>query len=711
MKKLLVGVAIVAVIAIAGLVAFVLLINPNQFKPLIVEQTKNATGLDLVIDGDIHWQFFPTLGFAIGKTEMRNPDGFEKENLFQVNAIDVSIELMPLFDKQLTVGKVTLNGADIQLETLNNGRTNLDSFTATDATSNSKSDPSGVTTSISVSSDDKNTSQVEEAWRINVAGLSIINSNLEVNDRKTGASTKLQVVDLSVSEFTPGEWSQVSFDLTGVSNGQQFAADGASEFMLSANLKDYALRQMTINSSFDDGSNKISSATLALNHFEFGHPAQLDIKLNGLIADLAVSLTGKTELLLDAGLTSVKASNLSLSAEMKGSSLPQSPLNISLVSDLSFDINKSELNATISKLTANDITMDGATTVTLADITKIRFNVHSNSIDVDQFLGLNTAQPIAETASSGNANDAAKPASETVSKEVEPDLSALKSLDVAGTIAIDKLKANNVDMSNVKSKFAINRGLVTLESFNANLYQGSVVASGQLDGRKSPATYSVKKTVKGVQIEPLLQAVAQTDIIEGTGNIVANISGKSLAPTAMKENLVGSVEMNIADGAVNGMNIAQQIRVARARLKGNSTTEVAERKTDFSALTATLTLNKGLLTTDNLAMQSPLLRIRGKGNTNYINETINLWLDASVVGALEGQGGADVDELKDLTIPVEVKGTWSQPNVDIALDVVLKQRAKQQIDKEVSKLQDKIDSKIKDEDTKEAVNKLLKKLF
>jgi AsmA protein len=711
MKKLLVGVAIVAVIAIAGLVAFVLLINPNQFKPLIVEQTKNATGLDLVIDGDIHWQFFPTLGFAIGKTEMRNPDGFEKENLFQVNAIDVSIELMPLFDKQLTVGKVTLNGADIQLETLNNGRTNLDSFTATDATSNSKSDPSGVTTSISVSSDDKNTSQVEEAWRINVAGLSIINSNLEVNDRKTGASTKLQVVDLSVSEFTPGEWSQVSFDLTGVSNGQQFAADGASEFMLSANLKDYALRQMTINSSFDDGSNKISSATLALNHFEFGHPAQLDIKLNGLIADLAVSLTGKTELLLDAGLTSVKASNLSLSAEMKGSSLPQSPLNISLVSDLSFDINKSELNATISKLTANDITMDGATTVTLADITKIRFNVHSNSIDVDQFLGLNTAQPIAETASSGNANDAAKPASETVSKEVEPDLSALKSLDVAGTIAIDKLKANNVDMSNVKSKFAINRGLVTLESFNANLYQGSVVASGQLDGRKSPATYSVKKTVKGVQIEPLLQAVAQTDIIEGTGNIVANISGKSLAPTAMKENLVGSVEMNIADGAVNGMNIAQQIRVARARLKGNSTTEVAERKTDFSALTATLTLNKGLLTTDNLAMQSPLLRIRGKGNTNYINETINLWLDASVVGALEGQGGADVDELKDLTIPVEVKGTWSQPNVDIALDVVLKQRAKQQIDKEVSKLQDKIDRKIKDEDTKEAVNKLLKKLF
>jgi AsmA protein len=711
MKKLLIGVAIAFVVIIAGLAALVLLINPNQFKPLIVEQTKNATGLDLVIEGDIGWQFFPTLGFAIGKTEMRNPDGFEKQNLFQVNTIDVSIELLPLFDKQLTVGKVMLNGADIQLETLNNGRTNLDSFTATDASSSPLQDtPEKAATSISVSSPETQTDALENDWQISIAGLSIKNSNLEVNDRKTGATTRLQVKDLSISEFTPGEWSQVAFDLAGDSNGQQFALDGSSEFTLSKNLANYALRNVVMNAAFDDGTNKISNAKLVLNQFELGQPAEVTITLEGLSTDMTFSVNAKTELWIDPALTSIKASNLSFNADVKGAALPQSPMKLSLMSDVTFDRIKNELSATVKTLSANDIALDGTATVALADVTKVRFNLHSKDIDVDKFLGLEMTSTTTE-ADNAAAKGATQPTNSTPTVETEPDLSVLKTLDVAGTMAIDKLKASNVDMSNIKTTLAIHRGVVTLDSFSANLYQGTVVASGQLDSRKSPATYQVKKTVKGVQIKPLLYAAAQTDLLEGTGNLVATLSGKSLAPTAMKQNITGVVDIELADGAINGMNIAQQIRTARATLKGKSSTEVAERKTDFSALTATLTLDKGKLSTDNLAMQSPLLRIRGKGNTNYIKETLNFWLDASVVGALEGQGGADVDELKDLTIPVEVKGTWSEPNIDIALDVVLKQRAKQQIDKEVSKLQDKIESKISDEKTKETLNKLLKNIF
>ncbi len=61
MKKLflIIGIPVLAVvIAIAALLLFV---DPNQFKPLIVEQTKKQTGLDLVIEGDIGWRFFHRL--------------------------------------------------------------------------------------------------------------------------------------------------------------------------------------------------------------------------------------------------------------------------------------------------------------------------------------------------------------------------------------------------------------------------------------------------------------------------------------------------------------------------------------------------------------------------------------------------------------------------------------------------------------------------
>lgn len=67
MKKLFLFIAIPVVAVIGALLALVLLVNPNQFKPLIVEQAKAQTGLDLVIEGDIGWQFFPAIGLEIGK--------------------------------------------------------------------------------------------------------------------------------------------------------------------------------------------------------------------------------------------------------------------------------------------------------------------------------------------------------------------------------------------------------------------------------------------------------------------------------------------------------------------------------------------------------------------------------------------------------------------------------------------------------------------
>jgi uridine kinase len=63
-------------LVIVALLALILFVNPNQFKPMIVEQVQKNTGMTLAIEGDISWQFFPSLGFSVGKTELRNPEGF-----------------------------------------------------------------------------------------------------------------------------------------------------------------------------------------------------------------------------------------------------------------------------------------------------------------------------------------------------------------------------------------------------------------------------------------------------------------------------------------------------------------------------------------------------------------------------------------------------------------------------------------------------------
>ncbi|MCV5262529.1 hypothetical protein OFC55_33200, partial [Escherichia coli] len=84
--------------------------------------------------------------------------------------------------------------------------------------------------------------------------------------------------------------------------------------------------------------------------------------------------------------------------------------------------------------------------MTLGDIPKVRFALHSPNIDLDEFLGLDQQDSEGNKPASGGESAPA-------GSEVEPDLSALKTLDVKGDITIDKFKAANAKMEAVKTSF------------------------------------------------------------------------------------------------------------------------------------------------------------------------------------------------------------------------------------------------------------------
>ncbi|EID4339901.1 TPA: AsmA family protein [Vibrio vulnificus] len=701
MKKLFLILAAPITVVVMAAIALVTLVNPNQFKPLITEQVAKQTGLELVIEGDIEWQFFPSIGFSLGKTELKNPQGFSQENLFKVESVGIDISVMPLLDKVLQIGDVRLDGAEFHLETRKDGQKNIDTLTQ-----QQKAQQETVQQEVSSEPTTDASQQPGAAadWRMELAGITVSNAKLVNQDRQAGTSLELYDVNFSLSEFAFDQWTKAEFSAKGKNNQQQFSANGKLEFQLAQDFSSYALRNIELNSQFSDPATKMDTIKLVLDTFEFDKDNALTFEIKGQVSGMELSANGSAQLHVDAAISTVMVKAFQLESQLTGKSLPQSPMKVAMSSEVTFDVPSSHLSLVLNKLTANAIALDGKADVALAEIPKVRFSLHSPEIDLDEFLGL--TQPSQETASTNSSND--KNAHPEANNEVEPDLSALKTLDVIGQVSIDKFKANNAKLQNVITKFTVNRGIATLDRFDANLYQGSINASAKLDARRSPATYSVKKRIKGVQVQPLLVDVAQNDKLEGTGNIDVDVKGSSLTPSGIQKNLVGTVEINFADGAVNGINVAQMIRENYAKIKGKKLDATdGVQKTDFSSMTATLTLNKGKVTTNNMHMQSPLLRIRGKGEANYINQTVDFTVSTSIVGSLEGQGGKDIDELRDVTIPINISGSWADPKFKLVFDDVLKQKAQKEIDRGVEKLTDKI----KDEKTKEAVDGLLKGLF
>ncbi|MEZ8393375.1 AsmA family protein [Vibrio cyclitrophicus] len=707
MKKLLIFIAVPVFVVIAAILALVLLVNPNQFKPLIVEQAQKHTGLELVIEGDISWQFFPSIGFALGQTELRNPEGFTQPNLFKVDNVGVDVSVTPLFSNQLEIGNVTLDGAEFYLETLKDGRKNIDALTQASASQ----EPESVADTRSESApatEEQGTTEVS-GWTINLAGVTVSNALFEMDDKQAGSFTKLYDVSLNLSEFAVDTWTTATFAASGENNQQKFSAEGSAEFKLAEGFASYALRNIDLNAKFNDPATSIESAKIGLNTFEFDKVNQLTYAVVGNAAGLDLDLKGGGELTVDSAISKVTLNKLTLDSTLKGDALPQSPMKVDMLSDLSFDLNKSHLSFVLEKLQANAIELDGKADVTLSEIPKVRFSLHSPNIDLDEFLGLGKTTETASTAPSDSAGGSTSNSdSSAPTKEVEPDLSALKTLDVKGDITIDKFKANNAKMQNVKTAFSVNRGIAELTSFTSNLYDGSISATARLDARNTPATYTAKKKIKGVKVQPLLVDVAENDMLEGTGNIDVDVKGKSLTPTGIKQNLVGTIAINFEDGAVNGINVAQLIRENYAKIKGEKVEKVdGAQKTDFSAMKATLKVDKGWVSTNDLSAQSPLLRVTGQGKANFINETVDFLVRTSIVGSLEGQGGKSIDDLKDVTIPIRVTGQWAEPKFALVFDDVLKQKAQKEIDRGVNKLTDKI----KDEKTKEAVDGLLKGFF
>ncbi|QMV13811.1 AsmA family protein [Vibrio spartinae] len=715
MKKFFLAVVIICVVIAAGIVTLVTVVDPNQFKPLIVEQTKKATGMDVVIGGDIRWQFFPAIGFQVDDVSLKNPTGFQRQNLLHVSHLSIDVAVMPLLDKELDIGSINLDGADIQIETLRDGTTNLDRLLhqqqAQQTDTAKQSD--AATPEQPTATDSTQSTEKAPSWQVRVAGVDVREARIAVlNEAQPENQLSLDDVNLTVSAFAPNQWTTFSWSVQGKRAVQQFSVSGEGEFHLSADYRHYALRQISVKGSYQDETNDVRSLTLSLPMFEVGQDAPFEVAVAGKLAGNDVDFTGKGTLNLDAQYQHVRVNGLDTQLKLTGAQLPVSPLPVAVQGNLRMNLPESQLDMSDLKLQVADVRLQGNTSLHLGNRSAIHFRLQGDQIDLSPFLppATDTAAATQDGSSAQAAVAAANSttqAPQTASTQ-EPDLTALKAFDLDGTLNIAGLKAQKLKLSHLGINVNLRHGVLTLAELQADLYQGHLQGHGVLNASVAPATYQVQQSLQGIQIQPVLKAVADNDRLEGKGSVALDLRGRGLSEKRLKENIAGTVKVQLQDGAVNGINVAQVIRQGYAKLKGKPLDDTkGVQKTDFSAASATLRLSQGVATIKESTLQSPLLRVHTQGDVNYVAQTMDVLVRASIVGTLKGQGGKDINELKDVTIPIQVKGSWTQPKYKLVFDDVMKQKAEKELDRGLKKL----DGKIKDERTKKALNKLLKGLL
>ncbi|GJC06617.1 AsmA family protein [Aeromonas hydrophila] len=717
MKKIiyiLLGLALAAVVAIAALVS---LIDPNQFKPQLVEQVRKSTGRELVMEGAIGWRFWPSLGLSLEQVALRNPAGFAEPDLVRFTRGEASVGLLPLLSHKLEIGKVTLSGAHLFIQTKADGSTNLSDLLKASA------EPKGEATTSEPAATTPPPASDKQPWQISLQGVELQQASALLQDDRNGTVSRLEQLDLNLGQLAVEQWVPVTLAAKGAQGELAFDLKGSAQLKLAPDASRSELKDVALAGSLSEPTQRLDAFSLKADRLALGQWSSLTLSLQGAqgAADkptLAGTLEGTLKARLDENRQLLEISDAVLAAKLSGDALPRPQMQVKLAGFARAELDKQAVTLSNLVMGVDEALLSGNGSVQLGAVPRVAFDLKGEKLDLDSWLGQPKAAPVAATsgaaAPAGTKAQTAAPAAKALSTQ-EPDLTALKAVDLAGRLQLGSLRLKGLDLSAVDLQLALAGGQLTLKQFSAGVAGGQVTASGVLDARQQPARYQVHKRVQGVDVRPLLQTLAQTDLLEGKGDLEVEAQGSGLSEQALRSRMQGKVSLRLSDGALHGINLAEMIREARATLTGKGADQVKEvRKTDFSALTASFRIADGVARSDDIQLFAPALRVKGQGQTALVPETLDFLFLTSVVESSKGQGGKTVDELKDITIPVRIGGHWQAPSYRLDVKALLsnnkllEEKARKEAERGLKKL---LGDKADNEGVKGVADQLLKGLF
>jgi AsmA protein len=168
----------------------------------------------------------------------------------------------------------------------------------------------------------------------------------------------------------------------------------------------------------------------------------------------------------------------------------------------------------------------------------------------------------------------------------------------------------------------------------------------------------------------------------------------------IKKSLDGSAKVSLRDGSIKGIDIAGLINKVKSLGKSEEGSANSKEETKFTELNATFAIKDGVASNKDLDVKAPLLRISGAGDIDIGNSTLNYVVKASVVATTKGQGGAGLDKLAGLTVPVKLSGPFDalkyQVDYGAAAGELAKSKVGEKVKEGIEKNKDKLGGQVRD---------------
>lgn len=572
MKRLVKILAAIGVLVIALVIAGVAVLKSmdfNEYRTLIAEQVKSATGRDLVIKGDLDLQISLSPSVAVEGVTFANAEWGSSPEMMSLENFAAEVELMPLLSGDVQVKRIVLQGVNVLLETNSAGEPNWE-FAAADGAADTEAPASGGGTKVPV-----------------VHSVQVRDVTLTYKDGVTGVSHDVALAMLELT--SDGATSPMNLLLETVYNKEAFKIAG------------------TLGSIDALSGNKVFPLKLDIS--ALGAKIGLDGTVNEPRSAKGLNLGFSVA---SDDIAALAARGMALAGIDGGAPLPAKPFSVT--GALRDGENAWAVDGLALKIGGSDITgnlgvaLGGTRPNINADLSSTLFDLADVTVD-DQGAATTTTAEASTTSDDGRVfpNDPLV-------------LDGLKSVDAEITFKGATVNAKGITFGDVGVDLALKNGRLVVSPFGLTFGDGRIGGDLTLDGSSSPAKLSMAVDGKQIDYGKVLKEMAGEETLRGKLDMKVQVRGSGASVRSLMAGLDGKLRVQSENGYIDSGALAFVTGPLMALFEGEDAKTLRCAVVDFDIV-------KGQATSKAIVVETGGLSIVGEGVIDLAEEKPALHFD------------------------------------------------------------------------------------
>ncbi|WP_414897385.1 AsmA family protein [Rhodovulum sp. YEN HP10] len=604
---------VVVLVGLGG--ALVLLMPTDRVARLAADQVEKATGRVLTISGGVRPSLWPEIGVETGAVSLANADWSEQGPMLTAEGLAVGIDLARLLRGQIAVREVAVIAPHILLERRADGRGNWEfdrpeSAAAPGAAAEPRSETQGQGALAGITLD-----------RGEIADGALV-----YLDHASGARTELS--DVAAELTAPDRDGPADLKFKALLNGREVSL--SARIARAAALIDGEQARVTLDAA-------LGRASLAFDGPVGLAPLSADGKLFADVSDLRAifAAAGATPPQLPSGV----GQRLVLEG------------HAALTPDGAIRLERASFRQDGNTISGDAEFVPGARP-------HLEARLSAGTLDLSPFVASGSGGGADKKGGAGSASNA--PPAGWSTAPIDTDW--MGALDAEIGLDAEGLDLGKVRLGRLRLDARLEDARLSGDLHELQAYAGNVTGSFDVDGRKG-LSLGADLDIAGVAAEALLRDMAGFDRLQTSADLQLSLQASGRSVAALMGSLSGGGTFGFGRGEFRGLDLAGMLINLDPSYIG------AGAKTIFDSISASFTLDRGVLSNSDLRLVAPLLSAGGRGRVDLAARDLDYTL---VPTALPGSGNGGI------SVPLRITGPWAAPRVRLDAGAMAEERLKQE---------------------------------